>query len=315
MAIMRENRVLILGGNGLVGSALSNKFNGLEGYQVTAATRKDADLTNWTETDNLLNNSKPSIVLLAAAEVGGIQYNLENPALLSLRNHAIYSNVIRSALQNNVENLILFSSSSCYPRESVQPLREADVGSGYLEPSLYYFGTAKLSAMSMIEAIRKQYSKNYFTLISANVYGVNDNFNSKKSHALQAIVRKIYEAKQEGRVKVEFWGDGSPIREYIYADDLAEATFSTLVSNHNWDRINIGSGEFTSIRNLAELIASKLNFQGDLLWNSDFANGAPKRVFNSDRIRSLGWSPKENLDSGLEKLIDFFLASTENIEQ
>jgi GDP-L-fucose synthase len=300
-------KLLILGSNGLLGQNAVSYFSKNSNWEVFGSNRQELDLRDQDLVNEYFKKVKPDIVLLSAANVGGIKLNMENPSELLLDNLENATNVIRASYVNNVSKLINFGSSCMYPVDSIQPMDTALLLSGPTEKTSEAYASYKLATWKMIDAMRNQFQKNWITVIPATIYGPNDNFSLLKGHVVSSLIRKFHEAKINSAKEVTLWGDGSPLREFIYVDDLLSALDLILTKNIDENIFNIGSEIEISIRELAKVISSIIGFEGQMIWDDSKPNGSPRKLLKSSFIKNLGWEPKVSLADGLEKTYKWFI--------
>ena len=283
----------------MVGSAICRKLQ-QEGYsQIITRTSKELDLTDQKAVNDFFEKEKPQFVFLAAAKVGGIHANNTYRADFLYRNLMIESNVIHAAHMYGVEKLLFLGSSCIYPKMAPQPLQEDSLLTGTLEYTNEPYAIAKIAGIKMCEAYRDQYGSNFISAMPTNLYGPNDNYDLQNSHVLPALIRKFHEAKINQSPSVEVWGTGSPLREFLHVDDLAEACYFLMQHYNDKQFVNVGCGEDLSIKSLAEMIQSIVGFQGELIWNTEKPDGTPRKLMDVSKIKGLGWSPKINLAQGI----------------
>lgn len=297
--------VLITGANGLVGSAIAKAFE-LDGREVFRIGRGEVDLMDPIATKTVLNFIKPRLVVNAAARVGGIGANNSYPVEFLVDNIQMQSNLMQAAHSAGVEKFVYLGSSCIYPRDCAQPIKEEYLMTGPLESTNSAYAIAKISGIELLNSYRKQYGSKWISLMPTNLYGPNDNFNLQKSHVLPAFIRRFIEAAEIGSSSVTLWGSGSPIREFLHVDDLAQAVLLTSDHYDSSLHLNIGSGEELSIRNLAHLIGSITGFQGKILWDPSKPDGTPRKVLDVSRIKSLGWKPSINLTEGITSTVAWY---------
>ncbi len=297
---MKHNdKIFVAGHRGMVGSAICRKLQ-QEGYsQIITRTSKELDLTDQKAVNDFFEKEKPQFVFLAAAKVGGIHANNTYRADFLYRNLMIESNVIHAAHVYGVEKLLFLGSSCIYPKLATQPLQEESLLSGTLEYTNEPYAIAKIAGIKMCEAYRDQYGSNFISAMPTNLYGPNDNYDLQNSHVLPALIRKFHEAKINQSASVEVWGTGSPLREFLHVDDLAEACYFLMQNYNDKQFVNVGCGEDLSIKSLAEMIQSIVGFQGELIWNTEKPDGTPRKLMDISKIKGLGWSPKINLAQGI----------------
>ncbi len=304
-----DSSIFVAGHLGLVGSALVRALE-KHGYKnLKTRSHKELDLCNQQKVEEFFSTEKPEVVLLAAAKVGGIQANNIYPADFIINNLQIQANVIDAAHRHGVKQLIFMGSSCIYPRDCPQPMREEYLFSGSLESTNRPYAVAKLSGVEMCWAYNRQYGTQYLAVLPTNTYGINDNYHPENSHVLPALIRKCHEAKLRGDAEVVVWGTGAPKREFIYADDLAEACVFLLSSNDAMAEltkpeilpaINIGCGEDLTIRELVELVAKTVGFEGEIVFDSSKPDGTPRKLLDIGRMKNLGWKPQIPLQEGIK---------------
>jgi GDP-L-fucose synthase len=292
-------KLLILGSSGLLGQNAVTYFSRNKNIELFSSNRAELDLRNQTLVNKYFAKIKPDIVFLSAANVGGIKLNMEKPSDLLLDNLEIATNVIRASFANNVSKLINFGSSCMYPVNSIQPMDTKLLLTGPTEKTSEAYASYKIATWKMVEAMRIQSKKNWITVIPATIYGPNDNFSLLQGHVISALMRKFHEAKIYSATEVTLWGDGSPLREFIFVDDLVSALDFILTNNINENIINIGSEIEISIKELAKVISSIVGFEGDIRWDDSKPNGSPRKLLDSSHLRNLGWKPKATLADGL----------------
>ncbi len=307
--VEKHARIYVAGHRGMVGSALVRKLQ-TEGYtNLITRTSSELDLRSQAAVSEFFEQERPDYVFLAAAKVGGILANNIYRAEFLYDNLLIEANVIHSAHQTGVQKLLFLGSSCIYPKLAPQPLKEEYLLSGYLEETNEPYAIAKITGIKLCEAYRSQYGCNFISAMPTNLYGPNDNYDLQGSHVLPALIRKFHEAKVNGQPTVEVWGTGSPKREFLHADDLADACFF-LMENYNDDLfVNIGTGEDVTIREVAELIQEIVGFTGELRWNTDKPDGTPRKLMDVSRLNTLGWKHTTDLKQGLERTYQDFLAN------
>ncbi len=295
----KSDKIFVAGHRGMVGSAICRKLQ-QEGYsQVITRTSKELDLTDQKAVTAFFEIEKPQFVFLAAAKVGGIHANNTYRADFLYRNLMIESNVIHASHVHGVQKLLFLGSSCIYPKMAPQPLKEESLLTGTLEYTNEPYAIAKIAGIKLCEAYRDQYGSNFISAMPTNLYGPNDNYDLQNSHVLPALIRKFHEAKINQSPSVEVWGTGSPMREFLHVDDLAEACYFLMQQYNNKQFVNVGCGEDLSIKSLAEMIQTIVGFQGDLIWNTEKPDGTPRKLMDVSMIKALGWSPKISLAQGI----------------
>jgi GDP-L-fucose synthase len=293
------DKIFVAGHRGMVGSAICRKLQ-QEGYaQVITRTSKELDLTDQKAVNAFFEIEKPQFVFLAAAKVGGIHANNTYRADFLYRNLMIESNVIHASHVHGVQKLLFLGSSCIYPKMAPQPLKEESLLTGTLEYTNEPYAIAKIAGIKLCEAYRDQYGSNFISAMPTNLYGPNDNYDLQNSHVLPALIRKFHEAKINQSPSVEVWGTGSPLREFLHVDDLAEACYFLMQQYNDKQFVNVGCGEDLSIKSLAEMIQTIVGFQGELIWNTEKPDGTPRKLMDISMIKALGWSPKISLAEGI----------------
>jgi len=298
-------KVFVAGGTGLVGSAIVRAYNSI-GVEVIASSRSHLDLMDQSSTKSYLQKVKPTLVVDAAAKVGGIGANNSTPVEFLSDNLQIQSNLMKAAFEANVEKFVFLGSSCIYPRNCPQPIKEEYLMTGHLEGSNSAYAIAKIAGLEMIKSYRKQYGLNWISLMPTNLYGPGDNFNLTESHVLPALIRRFVEAKANKTQEVTLWGTGTPLREFLHVDDLANAVVIASEKYNQSQHLNVGTGHDISIKDLAHLIASKVDYSGVIKWDSSKLDGTPKKVLDVSQITSLGWKPAITLEEGVASTISWF---------
>jgi GDP-L-fucose synthase len=302
-------KIYIAGHRGMVGSGLERKLR-KEGFaNIISRTSSELDLRNQNAVNEFFEKEKPAYVILAAAKVGGIHANNTYRAEFIYENLMIEANVIHAAYLNNVTKLLFLGSSCIYPKLAPQPLKEEYLLSGYLENSNKPYAIAKIAGIELCNSYRAQYGCNFISAMPTNLYGTNDNYHPENSHVLPALIRKIVLAKKNNEPTVTIWGTGTPRREFLHVDDLAEACFFLLKEYNESEIINIGFGDEISIKELAELICCELKYSGAIIFDNEKSDGTPRKLLDSHKIKILGWKPKIKLRDGLKITIKEFIES------
>lgn len=286
----------------MVGSAICRNLKNKGFNNLITRTSSELDLRNQAAVEEFFAAEKPDYVFLAAAKVGGIQANNIYRADFLYDNLIIEANIIHSAYKNEVKKLLFLGSSCIYPKMAAQPLVEDALLTGLLEPTNEPYAIAKIAGIKLCEAYRDQYDANFISAMPTNLYGPNDNYDLQNSHVLPALIRKFHEAKESGADKVEIWGSGSPLREFLHVDDLAEACVFLMESYDDKQFVNVGTGEDISIKDLALLIKDIVGFEGELTFDSSKPDGTPRKLMDVSRIHSLGWKHKINLREGIQSV-------------
>ena len=301
---LKNTKIYIAGHTGMVGSSILRKFK-IEGYNnLIYKTSKELDLRSQKDVISFFEQYKPEVVILAAAKVGGIVANNMYRADFIYDNLMIESNIIHSAYINNIKKLVYLGSSCVYPKNSIQPIKEEYLLSGYLESTNQPYAIAKIAGIELCNSYRQQYGCNYISLMPTNLYGTNDNYHPENSHVLPALIKRIIFAKKNNLPNVIIWGTGLPKREFLHVDDLADACFFLLNKYDQSGLINIGFGEDITIKELAELIASIVCYSGDFIFDSSKPDGTPRKLLDVNKINELGWYPKIQLKEGIIKTVN-----------
>ena len=304
----KEAKIYVAGHRGMVGSAIVRELEKL-GYQnIVTRTSAELDLRNQTAVDAFYQSEKPDYVFVAAAKVGGILANNIYRAEFLYDNLCIQNNLIHGAYVHNVKKLLFLGSSCIYPKLAPQPLKEEYLLSGFLEPTNEPYAIAKITGIKMCEAYRDQYGCNFISAMPTNMYGPNDNYHPENSHVLPALIRKFHEAKVGNAAQVTVWGDGSPMREFLYADDLANALVYLMLNYNEKEFVNVGYGSDITIGDLAKTIAEIVGFNGEIVFDSSKPNGTPKKLMDSSRLFATGWQPQTHLQAGIKLAYDDFLS-------
>lgn len=309
--IDKNGKVFVAGHRGLVGSAI---VRGLEekGYtNIITRTHKELDLTDQAAVFAFFEKEKPEYVVLAAAHVGGINANQTYPADFIYINSIIQCNVIKASHDNKVKKLLFLGSSCIYPKMAPQPIKESYLLTGPLEETNEGYAIAKISGMEMCKFFKRQYGDDFISCMPTNLYGPNDNFDLENSHVLPAMIRKFHEAKVSGKDEVELWGDGSPLREFLYVDDMADACIYLLENYSGEEHVNIGTGKEITIKALAEMVRDIVGFKGEIRWNTDMPNGTPRKLCDVTKLHDIGWKEKVDLPEGIRLEYEWFLAQDE----
>lgn len=308
----KHAKIYIAGHTGLIGSALVRRLSQASYQNLLTIPHGELDLTNPVATQSFFEYERPEFVLLAAGKVGGIVENQTTPADFINANLAIQLNVLKAAHAVGVKKLILFGSSCMYPRECAQPMAENILLSGKPEPTSSAYAISKIAGLELCAAYNKQYGgQRYVAVIPNSAYGPNDNFNPKSGHVLSVLINRFHEAKTNNADSITLWGSGNPRREFVHADDIADACI--LILEHPLDEmdypLNIGVGVDYSIRELAEAIAGVVGFKGQILWDTSKPDGAPRKLLDSQRINGYGWQAKVNFNEGLKSTYEWYLAN------
>ena len=302
-----DAKIYVAGHRGLVGSAIVRNLEA-KGYKnIICRTHKELDLTNQEAVRTFFEEEKPEYVFLAAAKVGGIHANNTYPADFIYDNLMIQNNVIKAAHDFEVKKLLFLGSTCIYPKMAPQPIKEEYLLTGALEETNEAYAVAKIAGLEMCKFFKRQYGDNFISCMPTNLYGPNDNFDLKNSHVLPALIRKFHEAKVNNSEVVEVWGTGTPLREFLYVDDMADACVFLMENYDGEQHVNIGTGEEVSIRELAETVKEVVRFEGKLVFNTDMPDGTPRKLTNIDKLHGLGWKHKVSLSEGIKLAYNWFL--------
>ena len=303
-----NSRVFIAGAQGMVGSAIKRNLESKHYNDIYWVRRKNCDLRNRLEVDAYFKQAQPEYVFLAAAKVGGILGNKNHPAEFIYDNLMIQSNVIDAAYRHGVKKLLFLGSSCIYPKFPKIPITEDQLMTSPLEESNSAYAVAKIAGMRMCQAYRDQYGFNAISLMPTNLYGPNDSFDVNNGHVLPSLIAKFHDGLSHSEHWViKLWGDGSPKREFLHVDDLAEACYKCMQDYDDAEHINVGTGEDVTIKELAETIVDVVGYKNDYEWDTDKPNGTPRKVLNVDKIKSLGWEPKIGLREGIESTYKWYV--------
>lgn len=302
--MLRNSRIYIAGHNGMVGSAIKKKLESEGFVNILTADSKTLDLRKQKLVNSFFETESPEYVFLAAGKVGGINANNLYKARFIYENLMIQTNVIHAAHLFSTKKLLFIGSSSIYPKLAPQPLKESYILSGKLEKTNQPYAIAKLAGIEMCDAYRKQYGSNFISAIPTNLYGPNDNYDLENSHVLPALIRKIVTAKRNNSPSVELWGTGKPQREFLHVEDLADACLFMMEKYNEGGALNVGVGEDISILELAEMIKSIVNYQGEIVFDTTKPDGTPRKLLDVSKINSIGWKAKIELKAGISSVIE-----------
>lgn len=303
----KDALIYIAGHRGLVGSALLRKLKNANYKHLIYKTQEELDLKNQVDVQRFFEENRPAYVFLAAAKVGGIQANFTKPAEFIYENLLIQTNVIHYAYQCEVQKLLFFGSSCIYPKLAPQPIREKDLLTGRLEPTNEAYAIAKIAGITMCQSYNRQYGTDFISIMPTNLYGPGDNFDLENSHVLPAMIRKFHDAKVAKLPSVELWGSGSPRREFLYVDDLADAALFLMDHYTGNEPVNVGTGVDLTIKELAAVVKKVVGYEGDVAWNTAMPDGTPRKLLDVRKINKLGWKPKISLERGIRLTYDWFL--------
>jgi GDP-L-fucose synthase len=311
----KNTKIYIAGHRGMVGSAIWRALDGKGFTNLIGRTSKELDLKNQHAVTVFFETEKPEIVIDAAARVGGILANKEYPYQFLMENLQIQNNLMATAHQTKVEKFIFLGSSCIYPKLAPQPLKEEYLLTGVLEPTNEWYAIAKIAGVKACEAIRKQYGKEYVSLMPTNLYGSHDNFDLQTSHVLPAMIRKFHDAKVQVDKPVKLWGTGSPKREFLHVDDLAQAVCYALENPLEEHLYNVGTGTDLSIKDLAEKIQKIVGHQGEIQWDSTKPDGTPRKLLDVSKLHQEGWHHQIDLDDGIQSTYDWFQSHIDTIKE
>ena len=303
----KNSRIYVAGHRGLVGSAIVRNLKANGFTNIITRTHAELDLTNQAYVRKFFEEENPEYVFLAAAKVGGIHANNTYPADFIYDNLMIQNNIIKAAHDFKVTKLLFLGSTCIYPKMAPQPIREEYLLTGALEETNEAYAVAKIAGLEMCKFFKRQYGDNFISCMPTNLYGPNDNFDLKSSHVLPALIRKFHEAKVNGSEVVEVWGTGTPLREFIYVDDMAAACVFLMENYDGEQHVNIGTGEEVSIRQLAETVKEVVGFEGELVFNTDMPDGTPRKLTTVDKLHGLGFMHKVSLNEGIRIAYEWFL--------
>lgn len=311
----KNSKIYIAGHKGMVGSAIWRALTA-EGYtNLIGAASADLDLRDQIAVQTFFSKEQPEIVIDAAARVGGILANMTAPYEFLMQNLQIQNNLIDTALRTNVSQFVFLGSSCIYPKMAAQPLKEEYLLTDSLEPTNEWYAIAKIAGVKACEAIQKQYSKAFFSLMPTNLYGSYDNFDLNSSHVLPAMIRKFHEAKINSSPSVGLWGSGTPLREFLYVDDLAAAVVFALENNMTESFYNVGTGTDLSIKDLAETIKRIVGYTGTITWDASKPDGTPRKLMDVSKMNEMGWKAQVDLKTGIQKTYEWYLNNQETVQQ
>jgi GDP-L-fucose synthase len=313
--VEKDAKIYIAGHRGMVGSAIHRKLSELGYNNIVTRTSSELDLRNQQAVADFFDQEKPDYVFLAAAKVGGIMANNTYRADFIYENMAIQNNVIKSSYDNKVKKLMFLGSSCIYPKMAPQPLNEDMLLTGTLEPTNEPYAIAKIAGIKMAEAFRDQYGCNYISVMPTNLYGINDNYHPQNSHVLPALIRRFHEAKINQLPEVIIWGTGTPLREFLFSDDLADACVFLMNNYDEKQFVNIGIGEDLSIKDLAELIKDVIGYKGTISFDSSKPDGTPRKLMDVSKLHALGWKHQVNLREGIQLAYADFLEKEANASE
>ena len=313
--VNKDSKIYIAGHRGMVGSACWRIFEANGYSNLLGKTSKELDLRSQAAVDEFIGTEKPDIIIDAAAKVGGILANDTYPYEFLMDNMLIQNNLIGSAHKHNVQKFIFLGSSCIYPKLAPQPLKEEYLLTDSLEPTNEWYAIAKISGVKLIEALRREYGRDYVALMPTNLYGPNDNFDLKSSHVLPAMIRKFHEAKENGHSDVVLWGSGAPMREFLHVDDLGDAVLFALENVLEDSLYNVGTGVDLPIRALAGNIQNLVGHNGSIIWDFSIPDGTPRKLLDVSKISKKGWSSVKSLSEGLEETYNWFLVNIDTYRE
>lgn len=311
----KTSKIYVAGHNGLVGSAIMRKLRANNHRNVFTFSRRELDLSRKCDVDTMFRLYRPTYVFLAAARVGGIHANNTQSGEYFYDNIMIQTNVMDAARRYGVKKLLFLGSSCIYPKFAEQPIKEESLMTAPLEPTNSAYATAKIAGIEMCKAYRKQWGSNFISAMPCNLYGPNDNFNIPGSHVLPAFIRRFHDAKENGISSVELWGDGTPLREFMHVDDVADALYFLMQEYDSPLHINVGTGYDVPIKFLAKMIADIVGYDGEITYNREYPNGTPKKLLDSSKLHELGWVPSISLEEGIKSTYEWFKENYQNIRK
>ena len=303
----KDSKIYVAGHRGLVGSAIVRELKKKGYINIVGRTHKELDLMSSKEVENFFNEEKPEYVFLAAAKVGGIYANSTYPADFIYENLQIQNNVIGNAYKYGVKKLMFLGSSCIYPKMCPQPIKEEYLLSGYLEETNEAYALAKISGLKMCQYFNKQYGTNFISVMPTNLYGPYDNFHPENSHVMPALIRRFHEAKVSGSKEVLVWGSGTPLREFLYSEDMADACIHLMENYEGNDFFNIGTGKEITIKGLAELIKEVVGYEGEIVWDKTKPDGTPRKLLDVSRLEKAGWKYSMELKNGIREAYKWFI--------
>lgn len=302
----KSSKIYVAGHNGLVGSAITRSLEDKGYSNIIKRTHAQLDLTRQEDVEEFFLTEKPDYVFLAAAKVGGIQANYSSPAEFFYVNSMIQNNIVHNAFNSNIKKLLFLGSSCIYPKMSPQPMKEESLLSGYLEPTNEAYAIAKISGLKMCQYYKEQYGSNFISCMPTNLYGPYDNFDLENSHVLPALLKKIHDAKINKLPVVQIWGSGSPLREFLYVDDMADACIFLMNNYDGVEHVNIGTGSEVSIRELAWIIKEIIGYEGEFEFDSTKPDGSPRKLLDISKLEHLGWKSRIGLKDGIKMTYDWY---------
>lgn len=309
--MQKNSKIYIAGHRGMVGSAVIRRLKELGYNNIIHRELNELDLRRQEQVEKFFEEEKPEYVFLAAAKVGGIHANNTYPAEFIYDNLTIEANIIHSAYKNGIKKLLFLGSSCIYPKLATQPIVEEELLNGYLEPTNEAYAIAKITGIELCKFYRRQYGSDFISAMPTNLYGINDNFNLETSHVMPALIRKFHEAKLNGDKEVVIWGTGTPKREFLYVDDLADGLIHLMNNYSDEIHLNIGTGEDVEIRELARIIKEVVGYSGEIINDTSKPDGTPRKLLNVDRLHATGWKHEVGLREGIERVYKWYLTKVE----
>lgn len=308
----KDDKIYVAGHRGLVGSAIVRNLQEKGYTNIIGRTHKELDLTDQAAVRSFFETERPDVVVLAAAKVGGINANNQAPADFAYENLQIQCNVIKCCHDFKVKKLLFLGSTCIYPKMAPQPIPESALLTGALEKTNEAYAIAKISGMQMCKFFKEQYGDDFISCMPTNLYGPHDNYDLSTSHVMPAMIRKFHEAKVNNKPTVELWGTGSPLREFLYVDDMADGCVFLLENYSGVEHVNIGTGVELTIKELAEKVKEVVGYEGEIVWNSDMPDGTPRKLADVSKLHSLGWKHKVELDEGIRLAYEWFKENVDN---
>lgn len=308
----KTDKIYVAGHRGLVGSAIVRNLQSKGYNNIVGRTHKELELTDQQAVRAFFEEERPDVVVLAAAKVGGINANNTTPAEFIYDNMQVQCNVIHCCHQYGVKKLLFLGSTCIYPKMAPQPIPEDALLTGPLETTNEAYAVAKIAGMEMCKFYKRQYGDDFISCMPTNLYGPHDNYDLKGSHVLPAMIRKFHEAKLSNAPSVELWGTGTPLREFLYVDDMADACVFLLENYDGEQHVNIGTGKEVTIKELAEMVKETVGFEGEIIWNDSMPDGTPRKLTDVTKLHSLGWRHKVELEEGIKMAYDWFKENVEN---
>ena len=308
----KSDKIYVAGHRGMVGSAIVRNLQSKGYSNIVGRSHKELDLTSQADVTRFFEEERPDIVVLAAAKVGGINANQTKPAEFAYENMQVQCNVIHCCHQYGIKKLLFLGSTCIYPKMAPQPIPEDALLTGPLETTNEAYAVAKIAGMEMCKFYKRQYGDDFISCMPTNLYGPHDNYDLKGSHVLPAMIRKFHEAKLGNAPSVELWGTGTPLREFLYVDDMADACVFLLENYDGEQHVNIGTGKEVTIKELAEMVKETVGFEGEIIWNDSMPDGTPRKLTDVTKLHSLGWRHKVELEEGIKMAYDWFKENVEN---